>query len=181
MLKFCFSPRFGFNWDLYGDRSLQIRGGTGVFTGRVPYVWIVGQAGNSGMLQITQSFNATANTPRPGPFNPDVGFYRPATPPTAGTTMPSTVTAFSENFKMPQTWKTSLAIDVKLPGGIIGTLEGIYNRDYNVFYSKNINLATPASLNVSGYPDNRMIYPVTAGAANNITSPASNRTWYISA
>jgi hypothetical protein len=160
--KVLLSPRVGFNWDLYGDRSLQIRGGTGIFTGRVPYVWIVGQAGNSGMLQITQSFNGTANTP--GVFNPNVGFYRPATPPLAGTTMPSTVTTFAEDFKMPQTWKTSLAIDVKLPGGIIGTLEAIYNRDYNVIYSKNVNLAAPAALNVNGYPDNRLIYPNATAA-----------------
>ncbi|MCX6319869.1 MAG: carboxypeptidase regulatory-like domain-containing protein [Bacteroidetes bacterium] len=155
--KILFSPRVGFNWDLYGDRSLQIRGGTGIFTGRVPFVWIVGQAGNSGMLQITQSFNGTANTP--GVFSPNIGTYRPATPPAAGTTMPSTVTVFDENFKMPQTWKTSLAIDVKLPLGLIGTLEAIYNRDYNVIYSKNINLAAPSALNVNGYPDNRLIYP----------------------
>lgn len=164
--KVLISPRIGFNWDLYGDRSLQVRGGTGIFTGRVPYVWIVGQAGNSGMLQITQAFNGTANTL--GPFNPAVGFYRPATPPTPGTTLPSTVTTFAEDFKMPQTWKTSLAIDVKLPGGIIATLEGIYNRDYNVIYSKNVNLLAPSPLNVAGYPDNRMIYPVTTNAANNI-------------
>jgi hypothetical protein len=150
------SPRLGFNWDLYGDRSLQIRGGTGIFTGRVPYVWIVGQSGNSGMLQITQGFNGQANTF--GPFNPNVGFYRPATPPAAGTTMPTTVTAFDKDYKMPQTWKTSLAIDIKLPGGIIGTIEAIYNRDYNVTYSKNINLTAPARLNVAGYPDNRLIY-----------------------
>ncbi|HEV7781628.1 MAG TPA: carboxypeptidase regulatory-like domain-containing protein, partial [Chitinophagaceae bacterium] len=160
------SPRVGFNWDLYGDRSLQVRGGTGIFTGRVPYVWIVGQSGNSGMLQITQSFNGQANTF--GPFNPNVGFYRPAVAPTAGTTLPSTVTMFDENFKMPQTWKTSLAIDVRLPGGIIATVEGIYNRDYNVIYSRNINLKAPSNLNVAGYPDNRPIYPVTTGSANNI-------------
>ncbi|HUR66442.1 MAG TPA: carboxypeptidase regulatory-like domain-containing protein, partial [Chitinophagaceae bacterium] len=67
------SPRVGFNWDLYGDRSLQIRGGTGIFTGRVPYVWIVGQAANSGMLQVNQTFNAANSVPRPGPFNPNIG------------------------------------------------------------------------------------------------------------
>lgn len=160
------SPRLGFNWDLYGDRSLQIRGGTGIFTGRVPYVWIVGQSGNSGMLQITQAFNGQANTF--GPFNPAVGFYRPATPPTPGTTLPSTVTTFDKNYKMPQSWKTSLALDAKLSNTIILTLEGIYNRDYNVTYSKNVNLKDPSPLNVAGYPDNRMIYPVTTGAANNI-------------
>ena len=69
--KILFSPRVGFNWDLYGDRSLQIRGGTGIFTGRVPYVWIVGQSANSGMIQVTQAFNGPANTP--GPFKPEIG------------------------------------------------------------------------------------------------------------
>lgn len=160
--KILFSPRIGFNLDLNGDRSLQIRGGTGIFTGRVPYVWIVGQAGNSGMLQITQSYNGTASTF--GPFNPSVGFYRPATPPAAGTTMPTIVTVFDQDFKMPQTWKTSLAVDVKLPGGIIATVEGIYNRDYNVIYSRNVNLTAPSNLNIAGYPDNRMIYENANGA-----------------
>jgi hypothetical protein len=161
--KTLLSPRLGFNWDLYGDRSLQIRGGVGIFTGRVPYVWIVGQSGNSGMLQVTQAFNGQGSTP--GPFNPGVGFYRPATPPTPGTTVGSTVTGFAEDFKMPQTLKTSLAIDVKLPGGIIGTLEGIYNRDYNVLYSKNLNLSDQVPLNIAGYPDNRLVYSVTSYSA----------------
>ena len=160
--KILFSPRIGFNLDLNGDRSVQIRGGTGIFTGRVPYVWIVGQAGNSGMLQITQSYNGQASTF--GPFNPGVGFYRPTTPPLAGTTMPTTVTVFDQDFKMPQTWKTSLAVDVKLPGGIIATIEGIYNRDYNVIYSRNVNLTAPSNLNIAGYPDNRMIYENANGA-----------------
>ena len=166
--RILFSPRIGFNWDLYGDRSLQIRGGTGIFTGRVPYVWIVGQASNSGMLQLNQTLNASANVPRPGPFNPGIGFYRPVTPPIPGTTMGTGITAFAQDFKMPQTWKTSLAVDVKLSADIIATIEAIYNRDYNVIYSKNINLLAPSPLNTAGSPDNRMIYPVTAGAANNI-------------
>jgi hypothetical protein len=165
--KVLFSPRIGFNWDLYGDRSLQIRGGTGIFTGRVPYVWIVGQSANSGMIQVTQAFNGQANTP--GPFKPEIGFYRPPTPPLAGSTVPSTVTAFAEDYKMPQSWKTSVAIDMKLPWGIVGTLEGIFNRDYNNTYSQNVNLVPPTPLNVVGYPDKtRLFYPVTTAAANNI-------------
>ena len=170
--KILFSPRIGFNWDLYGDRSLQIRGGTGIFTGRVPYVWIVGQSANSGMIQLNQTYNGS--TPRPGPFNPSIGIYRPATPPTPGTAVPTGVTAFSEDFKMPQVWKSSLAIDFKMPGGIIATLEAIYNRNYNNIYSKNINLVNPTPLGVVGYPDNRMIYPVTTGAANNINRLAGS-------
>lgn len=173
--KILFSPRIGFNWDLYGDRSLQIRGGTGIFTGRVPYVWIVGQAGNSGMLQVNQTYNSSSSTPRPGPFNPSVGFYRPPTPPTPGTLVPSSgVTAFSPDFKMPQTWKSSLAIDVKIPGGIIATIEAIYNRDYNNIYTKNVNLVAPSPLNTAGTPDNRLIYPVTANGANNINRLAGS-------
>lgn len=155
--KILFSPRVGFNYDIYGDRSLQLRGGTGIFTGRVPYVWIVGQSGNSGMIQVTQSFNGTANTP--GPFNPDRETYFPGTVPPAGTVIPSTVTAFAEDFKMPQTWKTSAALDIRLPWGIIGTIEGIFNKDINTIYSRNINLVAPQRLNVAGYPDNRLIYP----------------------
>ncbi|MFM2137986.1 MAG: hypothetical protein RJA57_293, partial [Bacteroidota bacterium] len=122
------SPRVGFNWDIYGDRSLQLRGGTGIFTGRVPYVWIVGQSGNSGMLQVNQTFNAANGVPRPGGFVPTTGAYRPATAPPPGTTVTNTITAFDPNFKMPQTWKSSLAVDFKMPGGIIGTLEAIFNR-----------------------------------------------------
>ncbi|HVG40983.1 MAG TPA: carboxypeptidase regulatory-like domain-containing protein [Chitinophagaceae bacterium] len=151
------APRVGFNWDVHGDRSFQVRGGTGIFTGRIPFVWIVGQSGNSGMLQVTQNYNGQNNTP--GPFNPDPAFYRPATVPQAGTVVPSTVTAFSEDFKNPQSWKTSLGIDKRLPGGFVGTLEGIFNKDIRTTYSRNVNLVNPQSLNISGYPDNRLIYP----------------------
>ena len=59
------SPRVGFNYDLYGDRSLQIRGGTGIFTGKVPFVWIVSQVGDAGMLQVTQPLMAGKYS---GPF-----------------------------------------------------------------------------------------------------------------
>src|SRR5690606_11215860 len=89
--RLMWSPRIGFNWDLYGDRSLQIRGGTGVFSGRIPFVWIVSQSGDNGMIQVTQAFNGQANTP--GPFNPDPAAYRPATVPAAGTLVPQSVTA----------------------------------------------------------------------------------------
>ena len=153
------SPRVGFNYDLYGNRSLQIRGGTGIFTGKVPFVWIVSQVGDAGMLQVTQSWNGTANTP--GPFNPDPAAYRPAIVPVAGSVVPSAISAFDENFKFPRTWKTSLAIDSKLPWNMIFTLEGIINKDINATVFKNVNLVEPQPLNTVGYPDvNRSMYPV---------------------
>ncbi|HQX71721.1 MAG: TonB-dependent receptor [Chitinophagaceae bacterium] len=157
--RIMWSPRFGFNWDIYGDRSLQIRGGTGVFTGRVPFVWIVSQSGDNGMLQITQAFNGQSNTP--GPFNPDPAAYRPATVPTAGTIVPGSITALSPDFKNPQSWKSTLAMDTKLPGGIVATIEALFTKDLNTAFFRNANLQSPAALNVSGYPDNRAIYGST--------------------
>ncbi|WP_293297873.1 TonB-dependent receptor [Pedobacter sp. UBA4863] len=156
-----FSPRASFNWDVKGDRSVQVRGGSGIFTGKFPFVWIVNQAGDAGLLQVTETWGAgnTSYPTVPGVFNPDPNAYRPATQPAAGTILPSAITVISPDLKMPQTWKTSLAIDAKLPGGVIGTLEGIYNSDINTAFWNNVNLKTPSALNVSGYADNRVIYP----------------------
>lgn len=157
--RIMWSPRLGFNWDIYGDRSLQIRGGTGIFTGRIPFVWIVSQSGDNGMLQITQANNGQSNTP--GPFNPDPRAYLPASVPTAGTIVPGSVTAMDPNFKFPQSWKSSIAMDGRLPGGLIGTLEAILNKDINTAYFTNVNLINPSALNVAGYPDNRLMYGAT--------------------
>jgi len=155
--RLMWSPRIGFNWDIYGDRSLQIRGGTGIFTGKIPFVWIVSQSGDNGMLQITQSFNGQANTP--GPFNPDPRAYYPSSVPVAGTIVPGSITAMDEGFKNPQSWKSSLAMDTRLPWGIIATFEAIFNKDVNTAFFDNVNLVEPTPLNVAGYPDNRAIFP----------------------
>jgi outer membrane receptor for ferrienterochelin and colicin len=169
-----FSPRVGFNYDVKGDRSLQLRGGTGVFTGRVPTVWIVAQSGDAGLLQFTQTYVGQANTP--GPFQIDP--YLPATQPAAGTQVPSIISATDPEFRFPQTWKTNLAADARLPWGVIGTFEGIFNKDLNIAKGENVNLVDPQPLNVSGYPDNRMIYPdpIRNKFINPLTSATFNAT-----
>lgn len=179
------SPRVGFNWDVKGDRTIQVRGGTGIFTGRVPTVWVVAQSGDAGLLQFTQTYetpSAGRNTPgsftTPGVFNSDPTYYFPGNPgnpgalPTPGASIPSTVSATASNFKFPQTWKSSLAVDVKLPWGMVGTLEGLYNKDIYVALGTNPNLVASAPLAVSGYADNRPVYPiaVTDRFINPITS-----------
>jgi hypothetical protein len=68
--------------------------------------------------------------------------------------------------------KSSLAVDSRLPGGVIASIELIHAKDLNIFYSKNVNLNNPTPLNISGYPDNRLIYPDANNRKfiNNITS-----------
>jgi len=177
--RIMWSPRLGFNWDVNGDRSFQVRGGTGIFTGRVPFVWIVSQSGDAGLLQITQTFTGQTNTP--GPFNANPNAYRPPVAPAAGTVIPSTISAMDPDFRFPQTWKTSLAIDKRIAKGTVFSLEAIFNKDLNTAVFRNPNLVDPVALNVAGYPDNRTIYPVnnrdrfinplTSGTFNATTNP----------
>lgn len=166
-----FSPRLGFNWDVMGDRSLQLRGGTGVFVGRIPNVWTVAQSGDSGLLQVSQVFNGQANVP--GIFNPNINAYVPTTKPPAGTSIPSAgISDLSPDLKNPRVWKSSMAVDTKLPFGIVGSLEGIYGRDLQSAYAFNANLEAPTPLNVTGYPDNRPVFAAatTAKFINKLTS-----------
>lgn len=153
------SPRIGFNWDVNGDRTVQVRGGSGIFTGRFPFVWIVNQASDAGLLQFTLQRDPINGNPLTTPFNPDPNFYRPTTPAAAGTSLQSAMTFISPNLKMPQTWKSSLAVDAQLPFGFVGTLEGIYNKDINTAFWRNANLVNPGQLDVTGYNDNRALYP----------------------
>jgi hypothetical protein len=166
--KITIDPRVGFNWDVNGDRSLQVRGGTGIFTGRVPFVWIVSQSGDAGLLQYTQTYSG-ATTPF---FNPSIAPNLVGAKGVAGTTIPSTISALSKDLRFPSTWKSSLAIDAKLPWGIVGTLEGIYGKDLYSAVGVNVNLKDPTSLNIPGYPDNRPFFAssVTARQFVNTTN-----------
>jgi outer membrane receptor for ferrienterochelin and colicin len=67
------SPRVGFNYDIKGDQKLILRGGAGVFTGRVPFVWISNQFSNTGVLLNTISQTSSATSPVNGGrgFEPD--------------------------------------------------------------------------------------------------------------
>ncbi len=169
------SPRIGFNWDVKGDRSTQVRGGSGIFTGRVPYVWISNQASNNGILFGSQFYN-TANATAAGiVFSPDINAYRPvgaaavapADNPSPSVTYNLAVT--DDNFKFPQVWRTNIAIDQKLPGGIIGSFDFAITKDLNAVYHQNVNLPDPA--NTAAGADNRPIYYKTfPGGTSNSTA-----------
>lgn len=140
------SPRLGFNWDVFGNRTTQVRGGTGLFTGRPPFVWISNQIGNNGVLTgFEQLTNTTIR-----PFSADPKRYVPAT-----ATLPSSVElAVSDpDFKFPQTWRSNIAVDQKLPLGLIGTVEFIYSQEVNGISYYNANL--PGAQTNFGSPDAR--------------------------
>ncbi|MEJ8803043.1 TonB-dependent receptor [Pontibacter sp. H249] len=147
--KILWSPRFGFNWDVKGDQTMQVRGGTGIFTGRVPFVWVSNQASNNGVL--FGSFTDKDAAVRP--FTPDVTAYIPAN---AAAASRYNLAVTAEDFRFPQVFRSNLAIDKQLPFGIVATLEGIFTKDVNAVYHKNVNLPN-ASRTAKG-ADNRPIF-----------------------
>lgn len=131
------SPRIGFNWDVTGDQVNQIRAGTGAFTGQPGYVWLSNLFGNSGVngfanLSCTNMSTAPAmqSAGQPLPANCKGSTGSPAV--TVNTTDP--------NLHFPQTWRSSLGYDRRLPWNMIATIEGMYTRQIQNFYYQNINL-----------------------------------------
>jgi hypothetical protein len=138
------SPRLGFNYDVAGDQKTQLRGGTGVFTGQPLYVWISNQLGNTGVLQGSLSADTASNQVTSGfPFSTNLDRYKPAPTGQPATSYELNVT--DNEFRFPQVWRSNIAVDRRLPGGITGTAEFIYNRDVNGIYYINANLPAPQS------------------------------------
>jgi hypothetical protein len=135
-----FSPRLGFNWDVLGNRTTQLRGGTGVFSGRPAYVWISNQIGNTGVLTGFESLDNVASRP----FHPDPNRYKPAQ--VDGSPAAAYELALTDpNFRFPQVWRSNIAIDQRLPFNLIATGEFIYGRDVNGVYYINANLPAAQS------------------------------------
>ncbi len=132
-----FSPRLGFNWNAAGNRSTQVRGGTGIFTGRVPFVWVGNVISNPG-----------AN-PNLFPAGPEI-----PTSDDASLQQSFDLNAMDPEFKWPQVWTTDIAVDQQLPGGLLGTLEVIYGKDINSVFMRNADLVAP----IRNLPDGRPFY-----------------------
>jgi hypothetical protein len=172
------SPRLGFSWDVLGNRALKIRGGTGVFTGRIPFVWFTNQPSNSGMIQYQLVLNSVTSGSAASraalariPFAPDVSTLLndpaladifPQQNPAGGR-----IAAIDKNFKLPQVWRTSLGFDVRLPLDMSLTIEGVYTKDINSIRFENINLADAAGTYLAGPNE----LPYWSNASKYITSP----------
>jgi len=173
------SPRIGFVWDTFGDKSLKIRGGTGLFSGNLPLVFFTNMPTNGGMVQYQAQIGPTAKNKDTTPFagglvtdadgkanisalyNKLISLGYPSTISPEDGTVPSAVNGVDPNFKMPQVWKTSLAVDYafKTSFPLSVTVEGIFNKTIN-----GVSISDWSIPNVGGFArfngvDNRPIYP----------------------
>lgn len=177
-----FSPRIGFVWDAFGDKSLKVRGGTGLFSGNLPLVFFTNMPTNGGMVQYQAQINAANATTRgftmdefagglvtdgggnattAALYDKLISLGYPSTISPEDGTIPSAVNGVDPKFKMPQVWKSSIAVDYafKTSFPLSVTIEGIYNKTIN-----GVSISDWSIPNVGGFArfngvDNRPIYP----------------------
>ena len=170
-------PRVGFSWDIKGDKSLKLRGGTGLFSGRLPLVFFTNMPTNGGLVQYQAqltSKNADMSqfvgglvTDAEGHATiaalqqklADMG-YPQHLDPTLGT-VPSSISAVDPEYKMPMVWKSSLAMDYTIPVSFpfSVTLEGIYNKTIYGTTISDWSIPSVAGFARFNGVDNRPIYP----------------------
>ncbi len=172
------SPRFGFVWDVMGDKSLKVRGGTGLFVGRLPLVFFTNMPGSTGMSKYLyksssdKTYGAAVTSAFSGGVVTDPTAMRDiivANNPTAKTTIspeegavPSSVSYVDPDFKMPQFWKTAIAVDYNLPVSFPLSVTGefTYTQVVNDVFLEDLSIKTNTDSweRLKG-ADNRLIYP----------------------
>ncbi|WP_293952055.1 MULTISPECIES: carboxypeptidase regulatory-like domain-containing protein [unclassified Sphingobacterium] len=190
------SPRIGFNYDVFKDRSLVLRGGTGFFSGRVPFVWLTNMPTNAGVLQNTVepgSYEAVSGWINNIKFNTDPYYYLNNVPAGAEAVFiktpkegaPSSFALVDRDFKMPMVWRTSVGADYKIPNSpFVLSGDFLYTKDINAVFQLGANRRTPntflnygSSGEEGDYGDNRAFYPAGVnGSAYNSKIGANNAT-----
>ncbi|WP_374163461.1 TonB-dependent receptor domain-containing protein [Arcticibacter sp. MXS-1] len=158
--RWLFSPRAGFRWSLLEDNSLIVRGGLGIFTGRIPFVYLTNMPTNSGMYQNGGAITNPAVLANIK-FSSDPAAYASLFPQTAGSTVPKNFVAIDNNFKFPQVFRTNLAVEKGLGNGFNVSLEALITKDINAVRMRNANLKAPTGTITEG-EFNRPRYVSTA-------------------
>jgi len=146
-----FSPRVGFRWDINSDNSFLFRGGAGIFTGRIPFVWISNSFSNTGIEYVRTRLKSSDLKNMDFKFNAD-----PANQP-SGKSMTSEVDVVSDDFKYPQSFRVNLAVEKMLPYDVRATVEGIYTKKMNDIFYQNINIEESGKT-LNNFGDKRPLY-----------------------
>lgn len=153
--KLLLSPRVGFRWKVPTISGLTIRGGAGVFTGKIPFVFLTNMPSGSGVYQNGVVLNNPAQLAGIT-FNKNPDAYRSLFPSTITATAPGSFTLIDPNFKFPQVFRTNFGVDKNLGNGFTATLDLMYTKDLNAVKMRNANLPAPTG-KLSGL-DNRPYY-----------------------
>ena len=143
--KVMFSPRIGFRWYTDDSHNTLVRGGVGIFTGRVPFVWLSNAFNNTGM-----EMKGTTIAPRDNDGNytytaPTLGQYADdpmgAMNSQSGSAARPDIVTVAKDFKYPQVFRANLAVEQMLPGAVKLTVEGIYSKTMNNVFFENLAIS----------------------------------------
>jgi hypothetical protein len=174
--RWLLSPRVGFNWDVTGEQTTQLRGNVGIYTAQTPFILIGNGYSNTGLSFSTINCQGTTSTNQPPAFVTDVSQLptscagQPAPAPlSAGTAGINTI---DPDFRYPQNLTASLGFDKKLPWGVVASFEALYRSDIYGLYVRDANLRGPRLVNGQPYRDRngRILYADTISAANVVTN-----------
>lgn len=134
------SPRMGFRWYADEDHNILLRGGLGLFTGRVPFVWMSNQYSNSGVDQVSVTAYRPSDPDEPNKV-PALGSQIDAESVKAMGFKASsaTINVVDKKFKYPQVFRINAAADFNLGNGWQATLEALYSKTFNNMYVQNID------------------------------------------
>ena len=169
--KLLVSPRVGFRWKVPDEKGLVLRGGTGVFTGKIPFVFLTNMPSGSGVYQNGVALNTPAQLAGIT-FNPNPDAYVSKFPSTITAKAPGSFTLIDPNFKFPQVFRTNFGIDKQLGNGFVANIDILYTKDLNAVKMRNANLIAPSATLVG--EDNRAYYPTSTTAAQKLVNPGVN-------
>lgn len=150
-----FSPRVGFRWNVDEERNTLVRGGIGIFTGRIPFVWISNSFSNTGVeYSRTRLQSKDMSAAMADGFKFQIDPTKQYTPSGA---MTSEIDVVDKKFKFPQVFRVNLAVEQMLPYGIKGTLEGLYSKTLNNVLYQNL-VVHPSGKFLNNGGDKRPLY-----------------------
>ncbi|HXS57764.1 MAG TPA: carboxypeptidase regulatory-like domain-containing protein [Hanamia sp.] len=162
------SPRAGFRWKVPDEKGLTLRGGTGVFTGKIPFVFLTNMPSNSGVYQNGAVLNSTVQL-ADVTFNPNPDAYLSKFPSTVTAKAPGSFVLLDPKFKFPQVFRTNFGIDKQLGNGFVASVDILYTKDINAVKMRNANLIDPSGTLAGA--DNRPFYPSTTAPAAKYVNP----------